>query len=163
MIELSLEYSIKGTPYIEMFELGRLIFSKTLKTNKGYKWLCYIKNYNNKVNVSTDKNEKQIVTIPEQEAICYTMKLYRDTASTWGVKTGTIPKPIQKWFRKTFKILGFEEEDVLYFPESKLAELEELIENTNFEKMVHPPKKRTIKKRSKEEVDNVMNILLKEE
>ena len=35
-----LKYSKSGTPYIETPE-GRIIFSPSLKTKKGYKWFTY--------------------------------------------------------------------------------------------------------------------------
>jgi hypothetical protein len=145
-MNISLEISDRGTPYIEMYDYGRLIFSKVLLNKEGYKWLCYQKRYENRVNISGDKDNPRYVTIPEYEAIVYTFKLYREIESIWGVKKGTIPKKIQTWFRKTFKEFGVEKDGVLFFPSRNIPQLAEKIEKTDFDKILKPPKKRKKKK-----------------
>jgi hypothetical protein len=159
MIELSLEFSDKGTPYIEMFNLGRLIFSPTIIHPLGYKWFCYVRNYETTINIGT-KEKPNYSTITDQDAIMYNMKLYRDTECTWGVKKATIPKPVQKWLRNTLKQLGvFSESGDLIVPKNEMLNLKELIDQTDFEKMVNPPKKKKVRKTNKKLETKALKIL----
>lgn len=135
-IEIYLERSSTGIPFVEMGDLGRLIFSRTLQTHRGYKWLCYIRKYIDTVTIKNTVGERKKVQFAEQFSLMYTFKLYRDYECLWGVKKGTIPVKIQKWFRKTFLELGTIIEDELYFPESKVDELKEIIASTDFNQIV---------------------------
>lgn len=150
-MEISLERSSSGIPYIEMGDMGRLIFSRTLKSDRGYKWFCYVRKYIDTVIIKNTVGKRQPVKFAEQFSLMYTMRLYRDEENVWGVKKGTIPPKIQKFFRKTFVELGIEHNNILYFPEDKIGDLKEIIDRTDFVKIVEeiPVKKKTTKKRGR--------------
>ena len=138
--EMELKYSTTGTPFIEMFSFGRLIFSRTLMKREGYNWLCYVRRYSEKsVTKNATTGERSILKVPEFDAIMYNFKLYRGTDDgeyrPRGVKRETIPLKIQKWLRKQFENLCIEIDNELYFPHSQLDTLYDRIENTDFTKM----------------------------
>ena len=147
-INISLKMSSLGTPYIDMGDLGRLIFSSTLKCPLGYKWMCYVRRYVNEVKLKNTVGGRQTAKISELDSIMYTFKLFRDTEDWRGVKKGTIPPKIQKWLRKMFKELCVEKDNILFFPDRALDTLKSRIEKTNFDKIVKKPEKRKRKEKN---------------
>ncbi len=136
-------YSKSNIPYIDMGDFGKLTFSKTTAhKDKGYKWLAYYRAYIDAVVIKkTSKGEiiKDVYEVPDYDAYVFTFKMKRDYKGEYGIPRGTIPPRLVKFFIKTFEPLLAEDD---YFPYENVKLLEDIIENTDFDKVLSEPIKR---------------------
>lgn len=56
---MELKYSVKGTPYIELDEDNKLVFSQTTANSKGYKWLIFSGMSTTTESISAGKGKKR--------------------------------------------------------------------------------------------------------
>ena len=151
---ISLEYTNKGVPFINMGEHGRLTFSKlTAHPEKGYKFITYNRSYMDEVRIKKKVNGEVIeeyYKAPSRDSYAFDMRFQRKTGQqgqTKGIPRNTIPTRLGDWLRKTFKKYITTD---LYFPYGNIKLLEEEIEKARVKNILSKPqRKRKIKKRKK--------------
>ena len=126
-----LKYSKNGTPYIETPD-GRIIFSSSLKSRKGYRWFTY--SYVSVDNVSIGAGRRVEVTTRDSVAFDKSFQL---PASAFPIELKTKLKTI-------FNSLM---DDEGYISDKNVSLLEDILKNTDFEEIYNPKPKRKYKQR----------------
>jgi len=148
---ISLEYTNKEVPFINMGEHGRLTFSKlTAHPDKGYKFITYNRTYIEEVRIKK-KVDGEVVEefykAPTRDSYAFDMLFQRKTGQKQqkGIPRNTIPPRLGDWLRKIFKKYITED---LYFPYENIHLLEEEIEKAKVKNILSKPqRKRKVKKR----------------
>jgi hypothetical protein len=147
---ISLEYTKKGIPFINMGEHGRLTFSKlTAHSEKGYKFICYNRQYMDKIRIKKKvdgKTVEKLYKAPTRDSYTFDMRFQRKTGQqTKGIPRNTIPTRLGDWLRKTFKKYITTDK---YFPYENIKLLEEEIEKAKIKTILSKPqRKRRMKKK----------------
>ena len=121
---ISLKYSEKGKPFIDLGPYGRLIFSEMTVTDKGYKYMAYVRRYMKNVAVKA-AGVRKFKEVEQYESHVFNMHLKRNEKGK-GVPTGTIPRPLVKRLIKIIKPFLVEN---MYLPKSKIKQLEVKLEH----------------------------------
>lgn len=151
---ISLEYTDKGVPYINMGEYGRLTFSKlTAHPEKGYRFVCYNRVYREKVRIKKKiegEVVEQYIKTEGRDSFTFDMFFERTVGQqgqTKGMPRNTIPTRLGDWFRKTFKKYITKEK---YFPYKNIKLLEEEIAKARIKTILSKPqRKQRVKKKKK--------------
>jgi hypothetical protein len=117
---VSLKYSEKGRAFIDLGTFGRLIFSEMTVTEKGYKYMAYVRHYTKNVAVKGSGGGRNFKEVEQYESHVFNMHLKRNEKGSQGVPHGTIPRPLVKRLLKIFRPLLVEN---TFLPKSKLDEL----------------------------------------
>lgn len=83
---MELKYSVKGTPYIELDEDNKLVFSQTTANSKGYKWLVFSGMSTTSESISAGKGKKKTRKKMEKIAPIYTVLNMSFTGLSKGVR-----------------------------------------------------------------------------
>jgi len=149
---ISLEYTDKGVPFINMGEHGRITFSKlTAHPQKGYRFICYNRTYIDEVRIKK-KIDGEVVEefykAPTRDSYVFDMSFQRKTGQqTKGIPRNTIPTRLGDWLRKIFKKYITTDK---YFPYANIKLLEEEIEKAKVKNILSKPqRKRKVKKKKK--------------
>ena len=126
-----LKYSKSGTPYIETPN-GRIIFSSSLKTKKGYKWFTY-SHYSNDV---IDVGAGQAIVVSTRDSTAFD--------KDFQLSAKTLPIELKTKLKTIFNSL-MDEEGYISFENISL--LKDILKNTDFEEIYNPTPKRKYKKR----------------
>ena len=126
-----LKYSKSGTPYIETPE-GRIIFSPSLKTKKGYRWFTYSHQFSNNVSVGIGRK----VTVSTRDSVAFDR--------TFQLPAKALPIDLKTKLKTIFNSL-MDKDGYISFENVSL--LEDILKNTDFEKIYNPTPKRKYKKR----------------
>ncbi len=121
-----LKYSISGTPYIET-PIGRIIFSSSLKTKKGYKWFTYSHQFSDAVGA---------VIVSTRDSVAFD--------KDFQLPTKAFPIELKVKLKTIFNSL-MDEEGYISFENVSL--LEDILKNTDFDEIYNPKPKRKYKKR----------------
>lgn len=124
---ISLEYSERGTPIIDLEDFGRLTFSSlTSHPIKGYRFICY----------------NRTKSIEQRESYTFDMWFERKVGQqgqTKGIPYGTIPQRLGDWLRKTFK--NFITEDK-YFPYNRIKDFQKYLAKQSIDKILAKPQRK---------------------
>jgi len=126
-----LKYSKSGTPYIETPE-GRIIFSSTLKTKRGYKWFTYSHQFSDNVSVGNGRK----VEVSTRDSVSFD-KDFQLPAKAFPIVLKTKLKTIFNSLMDDQGYISFE----------NVSLLEDILKNTDFEEIYNPKPKRKYKKR----------------
>ena len=141
--------STSGTRYIELAEnKGRIIFSRMTATKTGYKYLCFNNRYIDFVTISKGKGNNKVksqIEVQQFDSFTFDMDFKRDEKGMLGVPHGTIPRRIVDNLRFIFKPFLVD----MIMPFNKFVELEIVLADTSYEKLMATPIKRKAYKRKK--------------
>jgi hypothetical protein len=126
-----LKYSTSGTPYIETPE-GRIIFSSSLKTRKGYKWFTYSHQFSDHVGIGNGRK----VEISTRDSVAFD-KDFQLPAKAFPIELKTKLKTIFNSLMDDQGYISFE----------NVSLLEDILKNTDFEEIYNPKPKRKYKQR----------------
>jgi len=129
MVEL--KYSKNKTPYIEV-PTGKIIFSRALKTNKGFKWFTFSYGFEDVVNVGAG------------QAIVVSMRNSTAFDREFQLPVNVLPIDVKNKLKTIFNSLMDEEG---YISVENVSLLENILKNTDFDKIYNPKPKRKYKKR----------------
>ena len=127
-----LKYSKSGTPYIET-PAGRIIFSSSLKTRKGYKWFTYSHQVSDVVDVGSGR---QAVIISTRDSMAFD--------KDFQLPAKALPIVLKTKLKVIFNSLM---DDEGYISFKNVSLLEDILKNTDFEEIYNPKPKRKYKKR----------------
>ena len=138
---ISLVYTDKNVPFINMGEHGRLTFSKlTAHPQKGYKFICYHRAYEEEIIIKRKVDgeiKKETYKAPARDSYTFDMEFQMKVGQqgqTKGIPRNTIPTRLGDWLRKIFKKYITEDK---YFPYENIELLEEEIEICNYHLLKH--------------------------
>ena len=83
---MELKYSVKGTPYIELDDDNKLVFSQSTANGKGYKWLIFSGMSTTSAAVSSGKGKKKTRKKVEKKSPISTVMNMKFTGMSSGVK-----------------------------------------------------------------------------
>jgi hypothetical protein len=159
-MEIIFQTTQSGKHVIEMGEFGRLVFSDLTKTNSGYRYLIYGKDYIERIPMKRSDGLREYRKVSQRESCAFNLQMKQDKAGVKGVPHGTIPRKLVSWFIDTFAELS---DDGEHFPFKNIEKLKSKIEKTNFNKVLArkiPKKKKKIRKKpTKKEVEGQKNAL----
>jgi len=150
--KIQFKKSTQGTPYIEIGDLGKFIFSKiTSHSEKGYKYMCFSHNYMDVISTKNTNGKRKTYSIPANNSYTVNMKLERESKNgskkAVGLPHNTIPGRMKDFLKKTLKPLLDDEGYISY---SKLDILKSKIDNKDISTILNEvQKKRKPKKKSK--------------
>jgi hypothetical protein len=138
---ISLSFSQKGQPFIDLGEHGQLIFSKlTAHPEKGYKYFAYVHRFVDEFLVKNMTTGER--TIKQENAFnsyMFNMHFKRNEKGDQGVPSGTIPrKAVQKL---SMIIDQFLTEDT-WLPRRCIPMLSDAIDSVNWDKLLQKRKPR---------------------
>ena len=145
-VEIIFQITQSGKHVIEMGEFGRLVFSDMTKTNSGYRYLIYGKDYIEQIPMRKRDGSREYRGVSQRESCVFNLQMKQDKAGVKGVPHGTIPRKLVSWFIDTFAELS----DGEHFPYKNIEKLKSKIEKTNFNKVLAkkvPKKKKKIRKK----------------
>lgn len=152
---ISLEYSEKGTPIIDLEDFGRLTFSSlTAHPSKGYRFICYNRSYSEKIRIKKKVNGETVekfMNTNQRESCTFDMYFERKVGQqgqTKGIPQGSIPQRLGDWLRKTFK--DFITEDK-YFPYNRIKDFQKYLAKQSIDEILSKPqrkRKKNVKKRN---------------
>ena len=129
MVEL--KYSKNKTPYIEV-PTGKIIFSRALKTNKGFKWFTFSYGFEDVVNVGAG------------QSLIVSMRNSTVFDREFQLPVNALPIDVKNKLKTIFNSLMDEEG---YISVENVSLLENILKNTDFDKIYNPKPKRKYKKR----------------
>ena len=106
--------STGGTPYIEIGDLGKLIFSKiTSHPDKGYKFMCFSHEYIDIIATKNTNGNRKTYSVPTSNSYTINMQLERESKNgnkkALGLPHNTLPGRMKDYLKKVFKPLLDEE------------------------------------------------------
>jgi hypothetical protein len=153
---ISLEYSNRKIPFIDLEDYGRLSFSAlTAHPEKGYKFICFNRVANDTVRVKKKVNGEVVEKfIKAQERYSATLDMYFERSigqqgQKKGVPKGSMPNRLKDWLKKTFKKFITEDK---YFPYDRIEEFQKYLAKQDIDKILSKPqrkRKKNVEKRKK--------------
>lgn len=126
-----LKYSKNGTPFIETPE-GRIIFSPSLKTKKGYKWFTY--SYIGVDDVPIGSGRR--IAVRTRDSVAFD--------GSFQLPARAFPIELKTKLKTIFNSLM---DDEGYISFKNVSLLEDILKNTDFEEIYNPKPKRKYKQR----------------
>lgn len=146
---ITLEYSAKRVPMIDLEDFGRISFSTLTKDPiKGYKFVCYSRNVMDNTRIKKKvKGElvERFVSTEKRDSITLDMNLQRKIGQTAkkGFPKGTINPRLGEWLRKVFNRYTVDG----YMPYDQIEKLRRYLSRHDIEKIIaKPQRKRKVKK-----------------
>lgn len=146
---ISLEYSGKKVPFINLEDFGRLSFSKiTSHPSKGYRFICYNRSCMQKIRIKKKINGEVIekyMKAEKRDSVTLDMNLQRKIGQSQykGFPKGTINPRLGDWLRKVFKKYVTEDK---YFPYNRIGDLKRYLARQSIDKIIaKPQRKRKVK------------------
>jgi hypothetical protein len=151
-----------GKNIIDMGPHGRLVFSDMTRTKEGYRYMTYSRSFIDTISVKKQDGSRSTYDIPSRDSYVFNMRFKRGQNSSdkkikakkgpiKGVPSGTIPPELLNWLTKVFESLS----DGYVFPFKNILLLKEKIENTDFNRILEPKKRKISKKKIKEEEEAI--------
>jgi hypothetical protein len=147
---ISFKFSEKGSPVIEIGDLGVMSFSKlTSHDRKGYRYLCFSHVYNDKVSVKSGTDRK-IISIPTNDSYMCNMRLERKTKTKTtkavGLPHKALPGRMKDYLKNIFE--PYIDEDG-YISRKNILKIQKKLNGKNINKIlgkVQKPRKKRKKK-----------------
>lgn len=149
--KIQFKYSNKGTPYIQIGYMGKLIFSKiTSHPEKGYKFMCFSHQYIDNISIKNTTGKRKIVKVPTNESYTTNMYLQRESKNgnkkPKGLPHNTLPGRMKDYLKKIFNSLLDEEG---YLPYEKIDILKKKIHNKNIKTILSKVQKKRKSRKKK--------------
>lgn len=154
-MKITFETTPNGKHIIDLDGHGRLVFSDMTRTNEGYRWMAYSKEYVERIELKLTDGSRDYREVNQRESHVFTFKLKRDTEGKLGIPNGTIPRKLANKLVKIFD--EFTEGEVL--PYKNIENLKSKIEKTNFNKILPKKRKKKLTKKEKAAQEKSLAIL----